>query len=90
MTYQAVNEWVMVINGSTLISTTDILVFSIIKPSKIKCQSNFACLSKQKISLTLSSTAELGSYCLQITEPRPKTIKMQQWKVSVIAYHAIW
>lgn len=48
MTYQAVKEWVMVINDSTLISTTDILVFSIIKPSKIKCQSNFACLSKQK------------------------------------------
>lgn len=32
---------------------------------------------------------EFGSYCLQITEPQLKPIKMQQWKVSVIAYHAI-
>lgn len=88
MTYQAVKEWVMVINGSTLISTTEILVFSIIKPSK--SQSNLACLSKQKNKFNTEFDYRIGVLLPANYWTATKTHEMQQWKVSVIAYHAIW
>lgn len=74
MTCKAVKEWGLVIIGLTLISTTEI--FSIIKPSKINFQSNLACLNKNNKFKT-KFDQDFGSHCLQVTEPRSKTITMK-------------